>query len=166
MNRAKGFFPHPILSVSIIIIWLLLNNTFSMGHLLLGTIIGILLPRLTTGFWPERIYVRRPLVALRFLGVVLYDIMVANIVVAKLVLGPNRKLRPHFLTIDLEITSPLGISALANTISLTPGTVSCDLSTDRKQLIVHALHEESPKETITGIKERYEKMLMEVFPAC
>lgn len=159
-------FPHPLLTLVLWSIWLLLNNSLHPGHLVLGFILATLIPWLTSGFWPERVCVKKPLTLLKFLGVFMWDILVANFAVAKLILGRNDSLRPAFITIDLDITSPVGISLLANTISLTPGTVSCDLSMDHRQLLVHGLHIEDVEATIAEIKQRYEKPLMEVFTSC
>lgn len=162
----KQLFPHPFLSVVLWVVWLLLNNTLSPGHMVLGAILAIIIPKFTSSFWPEKVCIRHPLTLLKFVGVVLWDILVANVVVAKLILGRSKKLQPAFMTIDLHIQHPLGISLLANTISLTPGTVSCDLSADRSQLLVHGLHVEDIEATIDEIKQRYERPLMEVFQSC
>lgn len=160
------WFPHPILSIVLIITWLLLNNTVAMGHVVLGTILGILIPWFTSAFWPEKICLGKFSLFLRFAAIVSYDIIVANVTVAKLILSPNDTLKPNFLHIPLDITHPLGISVLASTISLTPGTVSTDLSEDKKTLIVHALHVEDIDAEISTIKSRYERPLMEVFIPC
>lgn len=158
--------PHPILTLVLWFIWLLLNNTLAPGHVVLGLILALMIPMLTTAFWPEKIRLSNPWVLFKFFGVVIWDILVANIIVAKLIIGPNHHLKPGFIFIDLDIQHPLGISILANTISLTPGTVSCDVSEDRKQLKVHALHLESKTETIQHIKQRYEAPLIKVFQLC
>ncbi len=162
----NSLFPHPILTISLWIIWLLLNNTIAAGHIVLGFIIATLIPMLTSGFWPEKIRIREPLVLIKFLLVVLWDIVIANIMVAKLILGKNENLHPAFFCIELEIDTPMGKSILANTISLTPGTVSCDLSSDGNTLLVHALHSDNIEETIKEIKQRYEAPLIKVFTSC
>lgn len=162
----KKWLPHPLLSLVLWGVWLLLNNTLSPGHLVLGAILAGLIPLLTSSFWPEKVCLRKPGVLLRFIGIVLWDIVVANVVVARLILLPNKHLQPGFVTIDLDIRHPLGISLLANTISLTPGTVSCDLSIDRRQLLVHGLHITDVQQTIDDIKQRYERPLQEVFESC
>ncbi len=159
-------FPHPVLTLVLWSIWLLLNNTTGAGHVVLGFILAFLIPFLTSGFWPEKVRIKAPLTLLKFIGVVLWDILVANIAVAKLILGKNKDLKPGFFYLDLDIQTPLGISLLANTISLTPGTVSCDLTEDRTRLLVHALHIEDIPGTVKQIKERYEAPLKEVFTAC
>lgn len=162
----RHLLPHPILTLVLWLIWLLLNDSFSAGHIVLGLILGILIPMFTTRFWPEKVCMRRPMALLKFIVIVLWDILVANIVVAKLILSNKNNLQPKFITIDLDITHPLGIGILANTVALTPGTVSCDLVDNRHQLLVHALHIEDPQAVISEIKHRYETLLMEVFPPC
>jgi len=158
--------PHPILSVSLLVAWLLLNNTLSLGHIVLGGILAILIPWFTASFWPNKVCAKNPLVFFKFSMVVLYDIIIANITVARLVLGSNDALRPSFFQLPLDIKHPLGISVLASTISLTPGTVSCDLSDDATCLTIHALDIEDIQKEIDSIKQRYEKPLMEVFQPC
>ncbi len=158
--------PHPVLSIILWLIWLLLNNSVAPGHMVLGLILAILIPLLTSAFWSEKVPIKAPLTLLKFLSIVLWDIIIANVIVAKLILGRNEKLKPAFFNIDLDIQTPLGISLLANTISLTPGTVSCDLSTDRRRLLVHALHVEDIADTIKHIKQRYETPLIKVFTTC
>lgn len=162
----RKLFPHPILMLVLWATWLLLNNTMSAGHIVLGFVLATLIPWLTSGFWPEKVCLRKPFTLLKFGIIVLWDILVANFTVAKLILGKNEHLQPSFICINLDITSPIGISLLANTISLTPGTVSCDLSSDKTKLLVHGLHVEDIEATINEIKQRYEKPLMEVFASC
>jgi multicomponent K+:H+ antiporter subunit E len=159
-------FPHPVLSLMLWFIWLLLNNTVAAGHMLLGLIFAILIPLFTASFRPDKVCIRAPLTLLKYLATGMWDIVVANLIIAKLVLGRNNKLMPAFFRIELDIQTPLGISFLANTISLTPGTVSCDLTKDSRYLLVHSLHTENPSEIIKQIKQRYEAPLMKVFTTC
>jgi len=159
-------FPHPVLSFILWGLWLLLNNTISPGHMVLGLIIAILIAMLTGRFWPEKVYIKSPLTLIKLLGTVLWDIVAANTIVAKLILGKNENLNPAFFYIELDIDTPIGISLLANTISLTPGTVSCDVTPDGKRLLVHALHIEDIPATIKEIKQRYEAPLKKVFTSC
>ncbi|DAB41059.1 MAG TPA: Na+/H+ antiporter subunit E [Sulfurovum sp. UBA12169] len=166
MKKIKTFLPHPILSIALVFMWLLLNNTLSAGHVMLGTILAVLIPWFTSDFWPEQICVKHPLTFLKFTGIVAYDILVANIAVSRLILGPNKNLKPTFFNLPLDIKHPLGISLLASTISLTPGTVSCDLSEDKTYLIIHGLSINNIDQAIDEIKTRYEKPLMEVFKLC
>lgn len=162
----RRLLPHPLLSAILLVLWLLLVNDLSVGHLLLGALLGWLVPLYTARFWPEQVRVRRPLVLLRFILVVLYDIVVANVTVARLILGPAERMQPAFLVMPLALRSELAISLLANTISLTPGTVSTFLSADRRCLIIHSLHTTAPEELLATIRQRYEQPLKEVLEGC
>ncbi|BBP44682.1 monovalent cation/H+ antiporter subunit E [Thiosulfatimonas sediminis] len=159
-------FPQPLLSLTLFLIWLLLNNDFSPGQLLLGLFLAWAIPLFTQVFWPHPICLRKPFTLIKFLFIVLGDIVVANFVVAHRILSSTKKLQPTFLAIPLDLQHPIAISIFANTISLTPGTVSCHLSDDRKILLVHALDSAKPQHDIAQIKQRYEHPLKEVFESC
>ncbi len=158
--------PHPLLSVTLVLLWLLLANDFSFGQLLLGIVLGWALPLYTARFWPEMVKVRQPLLLMRFTLIVLYDILVANVAVARLIIGRQDTLQPAFVVMPLALRTDLAISLLANTISLTPGTVSAYLSADRRCLIVHSLHTTDPDELLETMRKRYEAPLKEIFEAC
>ena len=162
----KRLLPHPLLSAILVVIWLLLVNQLSAGHLLLGLLLGLAVPLYTARFWPDQVQVRRPILLLRFVAVVLYDILVANVTVARLILGRQERLEPVFLELPLRLRSDVAISVLANTISLTPGTVSAYLSGDRRCLIIHSLHTTEPEEVLATIRQRYESPLKEILEAC
>lgn len=158
--------PHPILTPILVIIWLLLNNSVAPGQIVLGLILGWAIPLLTIRFWPETIKIYKPLTLLRYIGILLWDIIVANFIVARLILGNPDRLNPLFVVIPLDLESELAISLLANSITLTPGTLSAQLSSDRKKLLVHALDESDADTLILSIKQRYEAPLKEIFEAC
>ncbi len=155
--------PHPALSVFMWALWLLLVNEFSAGHIVLGAILAWLIPFLTHAFWPETTTLRKPLLAIRFVLLVLWDIVIANAVLALRVLGPTKKLQPAFMTLPLDVKEDFTITLLASTISLTPGTVSADLSADRSALLIHILHVDDIDTSITELKRRYETPLKEIF---
>jgi multicomponent K+:H+ antiporter subunit E len=103
---------------------------------------------------------------LRFIIRLLGDIVAANLTVARLILGRPERLRPAFIIVPLALKSDLAISLLANTICLTPGTVSSRLSLDRKHLLVHTLDTADPERLVATIKSRYEAPLQEIFERC
>ena len=158
----RRILPHPLLSALLFLLWLLLVNSVSPGHLLLGLLLGWLIPLVTARFWDARVRVRRPRVLLRLIGTVLKDILVANIVVAALVVGPSRRIRPGFIPMQVRLTSDIGVSLLVNIITLTPGTLSAELSADRRVLLIHALQADDPERILAEIRERYEQPLLEV----
>ena len=159
----RRWLPQPLLSAALLVVWLLLNNTLAPAHLLLGALLAWLLPLLAAPFRPAPVRLRRPLLAARLLARVLWDIVLANLEVARRILGPEDALTPCFVWVPLDIEHPWGIATLAGIITLTPGTVSSDLSADRRYLLVHALNEGDPAALVADIKTRYERPLMEIF---
>lgn len=159
----RKWFPHPALSVAMWLMWLLMTNSLSGGHVVLGAFLGWMIPFLTQAFWPEAMVSRKPILALKFFLLVVSDIVIANIQVAILIMGPSKRLQPAFMSIPLDVRQDFTITLLANTISLTPGTVSADLSVDRRTLTVHALNVQDVDAAVAQIKQRYEAPLKEIF---
>jgi len=162
----RRIFPHPLLSFVLWVIWLLLNNTVAMGHVVLGGLLAIFIPWMTSSFWPEKIALKHPWLLIKYILVVVFEIMIANVVVAKLILGRSNKLNPGFIQYQLQLESPVGIGLLANTISLTPGTVSCDLSADRRFLLIHSLHIDDVATIKADIHRKFERPLKDIFVSC
>ncbi len=160
----RRIFPHPLLSVVLALVWLALVNKVTPGNVLLGAILGLVVPILTAPYWPRRAKVAHPLKIAEYGLVVLWDIIVANIEVALIILFKrNRDLRSHWITVPLDLTSPEAITVLAGTITMTPGTVSAMLSADGGSLLVHCLHTDDPDGVRDQIKSRYEGRLREIF---
>ena len=160
----RRLLPHPILTLVLTAVWLLLLNDFSVGALVLGLILGMVIPFYTRRFWPDAPRMRRPLKIAEYCLVVVWDIIVANVQVAYLILfRRNEQLRPLFVSIPLELRAPEAIAVLAGTITMTPGTVSSDLSADGRCLLVHCLDTGDGQATVMGIKQRYEARLKEIF---
>lgn len=163
MRNWQFWLPHPLFSLFLALLWLLMINDFSMAHALLGLVLGVAIPLVTHAFWPEEARIRRPLPLLRYLLVLLMDILRSNLVVALRILRPARHLTPGFFTYPLTLNDDFAITILASTISLTPGTVSIHYDAEANTLLVHALHLEDEAEAIAGIRERYEQPLEEIF---
>lgn len=161
MNR---LLPHPGLSILLVTMWVVMIGDLTFGTLFLGLVMGFVVPLFTAPWWPGRPKVRF-LPAITYVGVVVWDIVVANFQVAAIILfKPTCDLRSAWLTIPLELTSPEAITVFAGTISLTPGTVSADISACGNYLLVHALHAPDPGGEIAKIKARYEARLKRIFP--
>lgn len=161
----QRWLPHPLLTVVLIALWMLLLNSFSIGGLLMGSLLGLVIPVMTRNFWPERPPVKAYGKALAYMAVVAWDVVVANLQVARLILFRRAdQLHVRWVTVPLELRSPEAITVLAGTITMTPGTVSCDLSADGRSLLVHCLDAPDAEEAVRQMKARYEARLMEIFP--
>lgn len=154
--------PHPWLSVLLALSWLLLQHTLAPLHLISAALIGLVVPRLLKGFLPTA-QPTRLVPSVRLLGVVLWDIVVSNITVARLVLGPMSRPHPAWFKVPLELTHPTAIALLANIITTTPGTVSCTVDEPGRYILVHALDCSDPAQMAADIKARYERLLLAIF---
>ncbi|GGC07012.1 monovalent cation/H+ antiporter subunit E [Marinobacterium zhoushanense] len=159
----RRWIPMPAQSLILFATWLLLNNTLAPGHILLGAFLALAIPLLVVPMQAPQPRVRSHLRAVRYTLMVLYDILVANFEVAMRVIGPMSKLQPAFVAVPLDIEGTLPITILASTISLTPGTVSAEVSEDRQWLYIHVLHLTDEAQLIAQIKSRYEAPLKEIF---
>jgi multicomponent K+:H+ antiporter subunit E len=156
--------PHPFLTLILTAVWVLLQNQISAGMVVFGLILGIIIPIITAAWWPDRPSGFRLFKMIPYSLMVLWDIMVANVQVAWIVLTkPNARLKPAWIVVPLDLKEPEAITVLAGTITLTPGTVSADLSDEGHSLLVHVLHTEDPEAAVESIKTRYEARLKEIF---
>jgi multicomponent K+:H+ antiporter subunit E len=156
--------PHPLLSLTLIFVWLGLVNKFTLGNLLLGGLFGLVIPMLTAPYWPDRPKVKKPLRVVEYVLVVLWDIIVANVQVAAIILfRRNEDIHSQWIVVPLELTSAEAITVLAGTITMTPGTVSATLAADGGSILVHCLHTDNTDEVRDEIKSRYERRLKEIF---
>ncbi len=166
-TRAKfRLLPAPLLSAALFVTWLLLNQSASLGHLALAALLAVVVPWFTEPLRPERPRLARPALIVRLGLVVLWDIVKSNIDVAKRILGPQAAIRSGFVWVPLSIRDPHGILALAGIITMTPGTLSAELTDDRCHLLVHALNVDDPAALVADIKARYEQPLMQIFAQC
>ena len=165
MARAFNWLlPHPFLTLILAIVWMLLQSEISAGMAVFGIILGIIIPCGTSIWWPDTPKGFRLSKMITYSFMVMWDILVANVQVAWIVLTvPNAKLKPAWIVIPLELREPEAITVLAGTITLTPGTVSADLSDQGHSLLVHVLHTDDPDAVRDEITTRYQRRLLEIF---
>ena len=161
----RRLIPHPFLSLLLLCVWIGLVNKFTLGNLILGTAFGLIIPMLTAAYWPNRPTIAKPLKIAEYILIVLWDIVVANVEVAMIILFKREPdIKSQWIPIPLELTSAEAITVLAGTITMTPGTVSTMLSADGRSILVHCLHTDDPDSVRDEIKARYESRLLEIFP--
>lgn len=117
---------------------------------------------MTDRMTPWRLFRRVPAL-LRFVLFFLWELWLANLRVARDVLTPGYSMRPAVLAVALTARTDLEITLLANLISLTPGTLSLDVSTDRRMLYIHAMYVDDPEDYRRYIQHEFERRLLEVF---
>ena len=160
----KRWLPSLPLSLTVFCFWLLMNDEISVGQIVLALLLALTIPLFAARLDREFARIGRLSSVPKMLCLLALDIVRSNITVALQVLGPERKIRPGFIWVPLDIGNIHGIAALTSIITLTPGTVSSVLSDDRSHLLVHVLNLDDADAVIRQIKTRYEAPLMEIFP--
>ena len=156
--------PHPFVSVLVARSRLMLAHSISAGNLLMALVLALLIPKLIQPFIARTPDIKWT-AAIQLFFVVLWDIIISNVRVAKLVLGPTDRMQPKWFRVPLETQHEQVNSILAMIITTTPGTVTAGIDQDRGDILVHALSTEDENVDIQDIKNRYEKPLIEIFGA-
>lgn len=160
----RRLYPSPPLSVLIFVFWLLLTDSLGVGAAVMGLLMATAVPPFAARLDREFARIGSLRAIPKMLAILAWDIVRSNVRVAMQVLGPQSRIHPGFIWVPLEIANIHGIAVLTSMLTLTPGTVSAELSDDRRYLLVHVLHLDDPDTLIAEIKSRYEKPLMEIFP--
>jgi multicomponent K+:H+ antiporter subunit E len=158
------FLPHPLLSVSLVFMWLLLNR-FSLGHLLLGSAVAVIAGQAMAALEPARPRLRSAGAILRLFGAVSADIVRSNLAVARLIVGGRgaSRRRSGFVHIDLELRDPTGLAILAVIVTATPGTAWLDYDAASGRALLHVFDLIDEDEWRRIVKDRYGRLLMEIF---
>ena len=116
--------PFPLMSAGLLILWLLLTETFSLGQILLGSAAALVGGWALAALDPPKARLRRPGAIFRLTALVAADIVRSNFAVARIVVGLGRRERTSgFVKIPLELRDPYGLATLAGIITSTPGTL-------------------------------------------
>jgi multicomponent K+:H+ antiporter subunit E len=160
----RRLFPSIPQSLTVFAFWVLMAEDYAPGTLLMAALLAWLMPHIAARLEREFARLGNVWILVPLVGRLMVDIVIANVTVARQVLGPEARLRSGFIWVPLDLTNIHGISALASIITLTPGTLSSELSGDRRHLLVHCLDVDDPQAMIDDIKRRYEAPMLRVFP--
>jgi multicomponent K+:H+ antiporter subunit E len=155
--------PYPLLTISLILMWLLLNG-FTLGHLILGSLVAVFASWAMASLRPDKPKLRKWHLLPKLFFIVFFDIIRSNIEVAWLILrGQRRERRSGFLTIPLEIENRTALAILAVVLTSTPGSAWLEYDSYDRTILMHVLDLDDEEAWIDTIKNRYEKLLMEIF---
>jgi multicomponent Na+:H+ antiporter subunit E len=150
--------------VGLALAWVALTGDVSVASVAFGVVLGVVALRIARPLGPSALGRPRPVALLGLVAFVAWEVVVANLQVAAAVLGPRRRLRPALVAVPLELEGEDRQALLANLVSLTPGTLSLDVSPDGRTLYVHAMFVSSPEALRRAIKDGYERRVREAFP--
>jgi multicomponent Na+:H+ antiporter subunit E len=151
-----------VLNLIIAIIWMFLKESYGFVDFVLGYMLGILLLFILRRFVPGEFYFKRVTAIIYLIFLFAKELILANLEVLKFVYKPKMDFEPGIFALPTELKSNWEITMLANLITLTPGTLSVCLSNDNKLIYIHAVDIADVEDTITQIKESFEKAIMEV----
>ncbi len=162
VSLARRWFPHPVLSLQLGVSWLVLVHSLALVHWLSALLVAWAVPRLLAPFLGDASRIHWP-TTVRLILTVLWDIVVANIAVARITLGSMQRPRPAWLRVPLETDHPRVNALFATIITTTPGTVSMTICEERREILVHALDCDDEQAMVAEMKARYEAPLIRIF---
>jgi multicomponent Na+:H+ antiporter subunit E len=147
-------------NIVLAILWASTTENFTGPNLLLGFFAGFVVLLLLRRLFPEREYFRMAVALPEFLLFLVVELFRANMKVAYHTLSPLRNMTPGVIAVPLEPMNEMEITAIANLITFTPGTLSMDVSPDRKWLYVHVIDLKDPDQAVLEIKRQFEARML------
>ncbi|MFC7060712.1 Na+/H+ antiporter subunit E [Halobacillus seohaensis] len=151
-----------VLNIIIAVMWMFLSETYNFTTFVVGYLIGILMLFMLQRFIPDTFYMKRVFSVIKLILLFVRELLLSNIEIVKLAYKPKFNIQPGIFILPIELKSNWEITLLANLISLTPGTLSLDVSEDYSKIYIHAMDIPDVEESINDIKDIFEKTIMEV----
>lgn len=152
-----------LLNVLLSLTWSAASGAVTPRNLLVGFVVGYLILSVHPEITRSRTYSRKVYHFLAFVSYFAWEVVVGAIDVALAVIWPFRKLQPGIVAVPLDTRSATENTLLANAVTLTPGTLSIDLSADGKTLYVHVIDVRDPEVVRRAIKDGLEARLIQLF---
>ncbi|MCK0471638.1 Na+/H+ antiporter subunit E [Halalkalibacter sp. APA_J-10(15)] len=149
-------------NIVIALVWVLLQNSYTGVDFLVGYVIGILILFVLRRFLRFDFYFRRVWAIMKLVLLFIKELVLANIDVIKIVLSPKMNIKPGIVAVPTKLKSEFEITLLASLISLTPGTLSMDFSSDNQTIYIHSIHVPDKNAMIEQIHHTFERAIMEV----
>jgi multicomponent Na+:H+ antiporter subunit E len=151
-----------VLNLLLSLAWMALTGQFTPINLIIGFALGYILLWIMQRTGKPSVYFLKGRRVVHFILFFAWEVIDANIRVAYDVLTPRHHMTPGIVAIPLDAKTDSEITILANLITLTPGTLSLDVSADRRVLYIHAMYVQDVDQFKKNIKEELEKRLLEV----
>lgn len=149
-------------ALALALIWSMVSGGFSPGNLAFGFVLGLVALWLVRHRFGAGAF-DRGWEVVKLLTLFIYELFASSVRVAVDVLRPNPDFRPAIVAVPLDLDDPAAITVLANLISLTPGTLSVDVSDDCKTLYIHAMDASDPDALREDLKQGFERRVRKAF---
>jgi multicomponent K+:H+ antiporter subunit E len=160
----RRLLPHPILAGFLLLLWLVLQQSAGLGHILFGGLIAVVVCFAASAVIPERITVRRPLKFVQLIVVAGLDIIRSNLAVMSVLFHPRPSPKAGFIEMDLTLKNPFALAILAVILTATPGSAWLEYDRARSTVLIHVFDLVDEEEWVATVKTRYEALLLEIFP--
>ncbi|MBE1203054.1 Na+/H+ antiporter subunit E [Aminobacter carboxidus] len=145
------------------LVWVAISGSYSIPNLAFGFVIGWIVLFLVREQLQTTKVVIRPIALLLLIALFIKELVLSAFKVAKLVLSPRMDIKPGIFAYPLKVDRDFEITLLANLITLTPGTLSVDVSDDRRTLFVHGMDCSDPDQARRDISQGFERRILEAF---
>lgn len=159
----RRLFPYPVLAALLLVLWLVLQQSLGLGQVLLGGDVAIGVAFAASAILPGRVRFRRLLSLLQLVMVAGIDIIRSNIAVLLILINPGAEPRAGFIKMELKLTNQFGLAVLACLLTATPGSAWLEYDGERNTVLIHVLDLADKDEWIATVKQRYERLLLEIF---
>lgn len=149
-------------NILLTIIWVFLTGSLAVVNFIFGFVVSFLILWIISSKDGNPKYVRFVPKIISFILFFLWEVIKANLQVAYEVITPKNNMKPGIVKVPLSAKTNIEITLLANLITLTPGTLSLDVSEDKKVLYVHSMYVHDKQEFIDEIKNGFERRLLEI----
>ncbi|MDO5646631.1 Na+/H+ antiporter subunit E [Paracoccus sp. (in: a-proteobacteria)] len=150
------------INIVLAVAWVALTGANSISGLLTGFLLGLVAMWVVRPLFPNTgTYFRRLYCGLRLIVMFIYELAVSSIAVAKAVVSPGHNYQPALIEVPLTVKTDLQIMLVANFITLTPGTLTLDVSEDRTTLYLHSMFGDDPDGVRDQIRDRFEVWVRE-----
>lgn len=159
----RRWLPYPALSLGLFVMWLLLAQSFSPGQIVLGALVASFGTWAMAALRPRPSIIREWRTVLQLTGIVVWDILLSNLAVARIILFRRTRPASGFVPLPLELRDEHALAVLALIITATPGTAWVQFDRVNGTLLIHVLDRIDEEEWAHLIKTRYEARLMAIF---
>ncbi len=158
-------FPYPLLTIALTLMWLLLQQSVGLGHVLFGFVVAWSASQAMARLQAHKPKIRRPGLGIRLAALVTIDVIRSNIAMCRIILaGRRRETTAGFIRMPLELRDPAGLAVLSCIITATPGSAWLEYSPAESTVLIHVLDLIDEEEWVRTVKHRYETLLLEIFP--
>ncbi|MBY0096937.1 Na+/H+ antiporter subunit E [Mesobacillus maritimus] len=151
-----------LLNFFLAFLWMFFKTSFTPAAFVVGYFWGLVILFIFRSYFPYRFYLHRVWAVIKLFFLFIKELVLSNITVLKLVLKPKVNIKPGIFALPTDLQKDWEIMLLGNLITLTPGTLTVDVSDDNKVLYIHAVHIDDVKDSVDSIKNTFEKAIMEV----